>query len=351
LVQFFKRALGGGGQVIACDSSPHAPALVEADRHFLVPPMDQPNYFDALAAISREQQVRLIFSVHDLELAGLAQRAQAFREAGTIAVVAAPHVVAACQDKWAAFRLMRANGVPTPATYLTAEDARGAVARGELAFPLLVKPRWGTSSIGVEHVENDRELELAYEWGQTRFRRTILAHLSQAEPAHSFIVQEFLDGQEYGVDVVNDLCGRYVATLARRKLVMRAGNTDRAVTVHDPRLGQLGQALGRLLAHPGVLDCDVMEAGRGYQVLDLNPRFGGGYVFSHLAGADLPAALLAWARDEEPDPAWLRDRPGVLASKYDGLMVLDGPAGDASVVRSETTGTRCGEMVSASVTV
>jgi carbamoyl-phosphate synthase large subunit len=132
---------------------------------------------------------------------------------------------------------------------------------------------------------------------------------------------------------------------------MRAGNTDRAVTAHDPRLAQLGQALGRLLAHPGVLDCDVMDTDDGCRVLDLNPRFGGGYVFSHLAGANVPAALLAWARDEEPDPAWLRARPGVLAAKYDEVMVLETAPAAAPAACPGVAGPESGDQVSAGVTV
>jgi carbamoyl-phosphate synthase large subunit len=293
LVHFFKQALGESGKVFACDSSDHAPALAEADRKFLVPPIDHPAYFDALAALCREHQVRLLLSVHDMELAGLAQRAPSFREAGTIAVVPPPHVVATCQDKWAAFHYLKANDIPTPDTYLSVTETQQALARGEVAFPLVIKPRWGTSSIGVECVENDRELGLAYEWGRARVGRTMLGRLSQSDPEHCLIIQEWLRGEEYGLDVVNDLDGRYAGTLARRKLVMRAGNTDRALTVHEPRLEQLGQALCQRLAHPGSLDCDVMVTDEGLRVLDLNPRLGGGYPFAHVAGANLPAALAA----------------------------------------------------------
>lgn len=323
LVHFFRRALRGRGVVIACDSSPTAPALAEADRAMLVPPFDAPDYVEVLFALCRAQAVRLILSVNDLELIGLAEAAPRFRAAGTIPVVAVPEVIALCQDKWAAYRALCAVGIPTPDTYLSIDEARQAIARGTLRFPLVVKPRWGSTSIGVEIVHDERELALAWEWGRAQALRTTPPRWRRADPERCLIVQEFLRGSEYGLDVINDLNGRHVATLARRKLAMRAGNTDRAVSVADPQLDALGRALGELLGHPGCLDVDAVAVGGSYRVLDLNPRLGGGYPFAHLAGADLPAALLAWAAGEEADPAWLRCRPGVIVAKHDGLSVLD----------------------------
>src|SRR5262249_1298360 len=90
----------------------------------------------------------------------------------------------------------------------------------------------------------------------------------------------------------------------------------------------LGEELGRRLAHVGNLDCDVIATepagcARQLQVLDLNPRFGGGYPFSHVAGANLPAALIAWANREEPDPPLLRARPDMLASKGVCMIVSE----------------------------
>jgi carbamoyl-phosphate synthase large subunit len=322
LVHFFQEALGQRGGVIACDASASAPALVRADEQMVVPAMDHPDYFDVLLSICREKRVRLIVSGNDLELAGLARHAPRFRDVGAIPLVASPEVVATCLDKWAAFRWLRARGLSTPKTYLTLADAKVAIARGALQFPVLIKPRWGTSSIGVELVESEHELGLAHQWGKILIRRTILAKLNQAAPEHAFVIQERIDGQEYGMDVVNDLKGNYVATLARRKLAMRAGNTDRAISVAEPRLDRLGKILGQRLGHIGSIDCDVMVTDKDCFVLDINPRLGGGYPFSHTAGANLPAALIAWAEGAEPDPAWLRCKPGVLSSKYDAMIVM-----------------------------
>src|SRR5438445_5221 len=107
LVEFFKEALGKRGQMIACDCSDSAPAFVEADQGFVVPPMDAPDYVNALHAICRQQRVRLVIAVHDLELKQLAQQAARFREIGTIVVLSSPQVIATCQDKWAAFQFLK----------------------------------------------------------------------------------------------------------------------------------------------------------------------------------------------------------------------------------------------------
>jgi carbamoyl-phosphate synthase large subunit len=323
LIDFFQHELAGRGRVFACDSSAAAPALAAADESLIVPAMDDPGYFDALLSICREHRVRLVISVNDLELGGLARRVDQFREAGTIAVVADPAVIATCQDKWRTFKLLRACDIATPDTYLRPADAREALARGDLRFPLIVKPRWGSSSIGCERIENDRELSLAYEWGLVQVRRSIFWNLSQGDCDECLVFQQQLPGVEYGMDVVNDLDGDHVATLVRRKLAMRCGNTDRAVTAEDDRLERLGREIALRLGHVGSLDCDVMMTEAGPQVLDLNPRLGGGYPFSHVAGANLPAAMIAWANGEPADAAWFKPRLGVTASKLDEIMVVN----------------------------
>lgn len=323
LVQFFQQALGPRGLVLACDSSSNAPALREADRHFIVPRFEQPEYVAELLAVCKEHAVRLLCSSNDLELGALSEHAARFRAVGTIPVIASTATIAICQDKWATFHWLRWCGLDTPATYRSLADARAALGQGHAAFPLLIKPRFGSSSIGVEMIENDRELALAHEWAQVQLRRTILARWAKIDAANCLLIQQYVHGQEYGMDIVNDLNGRHVCTLARRKLVMRAGNTDRAVTVADPGLDRIGAVIGRRLGHLGGLDCDVIKTERGCSVLDLNPRFGGGYPFSHLAGANLPAALIAWASGAEPDPTWLRATPGILSARYDGVAVAE----------------------------
>jgi carbamoyl-phosphate synthase large subunit len=188
---------------------------------------------------------------------------------------------------------------------------------------MVVKPRWGTASIGIQYPYDDEELELDYALAKKRHARTILREISATDPERCTLIQKRLCGQEYGLDVVNDLEGHYVCTFVKQKVAMRAGETDRAKTVKSAWLERVGEAIGRNLGHIGLLDCDAIVTDERCCVIDMNPRFGGGYPFSHIAGASLPAVLLAWANGERPDSRWLTVEPNIMASKYDDLVVVD----------------------------
>lgn len=321
LVHYFREALAGRGQVYAADANGAVSALQEADRSFVVPPVSAPQYVDVLLAICQQHRVSLLLSLSDLELPLLARHRNRFADLGTFAVVSSPRVVDLCVDKWASLDFLRRCGLAVPATFLSLSAVQQALCAGEVQFPLVIKPRWGTASVGIIHVESEQELTSAYQLLHLHLPRTPLARASAADSDHCVLVQERVIGQEYGLDVINDLRGDYVATFVKRKLAMRAGETDRAVTVDSAELQAVGRAIGQGLGHLGPLDCDVFIGEKGCVVLEMNPRFGGGYPFSHLAGANIPASLIAWAEGQEPDPGWFSVRPNVTASKCDRLVV------------------------------
>ena len=321
LLKFFQEALENRGQVFAVDSNLEAPALQEADAGFLLPPIHHSDYFDKLLEICQQKQVRLLIPLNDLELPYLAKQRDRFLKIGTIPVVSAPEVINICFDKFATFEFLNNIGLAAPKTYLSLSAVRAAIQRGEVTFPLVVKPRWGSASIGIEYPEDDEELELAYRFTKKKLTRTILADISASDYENCILIQEQVLGQEYGLDILNNFDGSYITTFVKRKLVMRAGETDRAVTVADRELQSLGQQIASKLSHIGNLDCDVIVNSSGCYVLEMNPRFGGGYPFSHYGGANIPATLIAWANGVEPDPSWLKLTENVKSSKCDRLIV------------------------------
>lgn len=322
LLRYFREALPGTSRIFATDANPLASALQEADVALKVPPVRQPDYVDHLVALCDKHRIRLLIPLNDLELPVLAGRRAQFSNVGTIPVVSDSDVIATCSDKWATHEVLRRWGVPAPRTFLSLAQARAALSSGEITFPVVVKPRWGSASIGIEYPADDDELELAYRLTQIRIRRTCIAEMSAEDPARTVLVQQHMPGPEYGLDVINDLDGRYVTTFVKQKLAMRAGETDRAITIDDDQLQKLGETLGRHLGHIGNLDCDVFVSDGQPYVVEMNPRFGGGYPFSHLAGANLPAALVAWAAGRQPDSRWLTVLPNIVAAKHDRLVAV-----------------------------
>jgi len=305
------------------DANPTAPVMAEADRAFLVRPIKDPDYFNSLLALCVENRIDLLVSLNDLELSELARQAERFLQAGTRVVISAPEVIDICADKVATARFLAEFGILVPRTFTSLESVHEALASKEIGFPLVVKARWGSGSIGLEFVDDEEELEIAHSFVEKKVRRSFLADLADDPQAACVVIQPCIAGKEFHLDVVNDLQGRFQATLCKEKLAMRAGETDKAMTVHSDKLNELGARLSRALGHVGNLDADVLSGPDGDYVIDLNPRFGGGYPFAHVAGANVPAALLAWAEGETARPEWLRVKSGVVSSKCDRLVAIN----------------------------
>ena len=321
LLRGFRRALPAGGRVLVADVSADAPAVCEADGAFLVPPCIDPSYVDCLVAICAANDVSLLIPLNERELGVIAAGRERFLAVGAFPVVSGARVIAMCEDKWAANLFLAGRGLRTPRTWLSLADALRAIDEGTLSYPVVVKPRCGSTSIGFEEVSGARELTLVYELAVLRASRRFPGPVN---PDKLVLIQERLAGDEYGIDVINDLFGRHVVTFARRKLRMRAGSTDRAVTVVSDELAALGRVLGEELQHVGCLDCDVfMSQGSPPIVVDMNPRVGGGLPFSQMAGANLATALVAWRRGERPSPCALAVRAGVCVAKFDDFVVME----------------------------
>ena len=124
------------------------------------------------------------------------------------------------------------------------------------------------------------------------------------------------------MDVINDLQGNYINTIPKMKYAMRSGETDCAVTVDDQELKTIGKRLSESLHHIANLDTDVFKVGEKYYVLELNARFGGGYPFSHMAGVNLPLAIVKWLKEEPVEKLLLTERVNVMSQKDINIVRL-----------------------------
>ncbi|MHA2789722.1 ATP-grasp domain-containing protein [Corynebacterium sp. S7] len=316
LVRWFQEALhanGLQGSVIAADLDPFAPSQAFADHFVIAPRVDEPSYIGWLSNTLKRYDIEIAVSINDFELSEWARLPQVKFWSPLIRL--SPGIQNLVEDKFEMGDALAQGGVRTPRTWL-ADNLPNSM-NPDLSY--VTKGRFGSASRGLQFTDADG-LEAAIDLATHEVTtRQGIAALKQdkVDPRSLVIVQERISGLEYGVDVVCDLAGSYVAALARRKISMRAGETDRAETVRPDSFVAQAEKVASLVPHPGLIDLDFMIDAEGNSfVIDVNPRFGGGYPFSHLAGAHVPSAYVAWAAGLPVNPDWLSSLPGTVGSKY-----------------------------------
>lgn len=321
LLKYFKENLSKGDKIIATDMQLTAPAVQVADVKLQVPAVYDPEYVNITLNICKEQKVDALISLNDLELPILAENKAKFEAVGTSVIVSDPNVIDIAFDKYKTAQWVESIGLKAPKTYVRLDDCKKALAAGEIQFPLFMKPRWGSGSIGLESIADVEELDIYFNLLMKKIKKTILATASVGD--EYIMIQEKLTGCEFGLDVMNDLEGNNVGVSVKKKLAMRAGETDKAITMDLPEVREMGIKIGENLKHIGNLDVDIMQRANGdYCVLELNPRFGGGFPFSYEAGVNLPKAIIGWLKGEKVDTGMLVPEYGRMFSKNDYLMEI-----------------------------
>ena len=318
LLKYFKKELSQGDKIIATDMQSSAPALTEADIVEIVPAVYAENYIDVLKEICIKHCIDAIISLNDLELPILANNKNKFEEIGTRVIVSSMDVIDICFDKYKTAEFISKIGLKSPKTYISYEEALLALKSGVLNFPVIIKPRWGSGSIGIEIAFDFEDLEILYNYLKKKLSRSILAKASISED--SLLIQEYINGSEYGLDIMNDLHGEHCGVSIKKKLSMRAGETDKAITVKNDTIFSIGRTIGEKLKHIANLDCDILEKDGEFYVLELNPRFGGGYPFSHEAGINMPKAIISWLKNEIPSKACFIANANKTFAKCDILV-------------------------------
>jgi carbamoyl-phosphate synthase large subunit len=306
-MDLFRRALaeqGLSGAVLATDMSPRSAAFHHADRAFIVPRCTSDEFVPEMLELCRRQGVRLVVPTIDTELPALARARSEFAAVGVTVAVSRPETVAIGADKRLTHTWLVEHDFPT---VRQAEAAAVAVDPGDWDFPAIVKPVWGSASIGVRSVKSVAEL---------------------AGVAEDVVVQSLAPGQEHTVDLFVDAAGQVRCVLPRRRLEVRGGEVSKAVTVHHAGLEDLVSRIGATLPGArGALNVQVFVDGDHLAVIEVNPRFGGGYPLSWQAGAHFPAWLLAEVTGRSFEP--VRWQEGVVMLRYDDAVFVG--AGDAGL--------------------
>lgn len=308
LVQAFRAAgskLGIDLKIHGADTSRLAPAMHHVDRAHVVHPIAHRDYIAQLLELVKANRIRLLVPTIDTELPTLADARDRFDRLGCTVSVSSPRVITIGRDKLMTHLFLTAAGIDTPQTW----PAVHLLKRKQHAFPYQIKPRYGSAGHGNHRVDDLESL---------RFR---------AKHVPEPVVQEFVPGDEYTLDVYAGLNGQVRCVVPRQRLEVRSGEVQKARVVKDPRLMEVGRRVGEALAEcVGVINIQVIRESSGrIRVIEINPRFGGGAPLAIRAGADFPRWLMAEVLGRHPRIAFDGFRDGLHMLRYDQSVFVDRP--------------------------
>lgn len=269
VVEYFVRTLAGKGNVVATDMSELAPAIYEADKYYIVPKMTEPGYLDIILDICMKEKIDGVLSLIDPELSLLAKNKDKFEAVGTTVIGSSYKLCEMSLDKYEMYEWLKEHGYKCAKSYMDKDEFYADVEAGKANYPVFVKPARGSASIAISKVYDKETVELLF------------AH------DEGLMIQEYLNGQEIGADVYIDmLSGEIVSIFTKKKLKMRAGETDKAVSFKDDRLFDLIKKFVSEAGYRGQIDIDIFDINGEYYISEVNPRFGGGYPHAYECGAN-----------------------------------------------------------------
>lgn len=306
VVQYFKREIGANGNVVATDCSNLAPAVYEADKFYLVPRITAPGYMEQILDICKREQIDGVFSLIDPELSMLAKEREKFEAIGTTPIVSDYDLVETCFNKYKMYELFGSMNIPTAKCYLSKDAFYQAKEKGEISYPVFVKPVCGSASMHINKVSSDEELEGLF-------------HMYE-----DLMIQEFMDGTEYGADVYIDMIsGKVTSLFVKEKIKMRAGETDKSVSVKDEGLFRQIVDFVEKVGFSGMIDIDIFKIGDTYYFSEVNPRFGGGYPHAYECGVNMPKQVINNLAGCANPVTVGEYKEGICMMKYNEVMIKD----------------------------
>jgi carbamoyl-phosphate synthase large subunit len=314
------RQVGLEPRMLATDITPVSAAFHATEAARLVPRYSDPACLDRLLDLCRDMAVGLIVPTIDPDLPFYATHRQRFEQIGTRVMVSAAETIDICNDKRRTHEWLMANGFPV-VPQIDAQRLLSGDAIDGWTYPVFVKPRGGSSSVGARVVRDPQELRLAVS-------------------DDSYIAQRVARGNEYTVDVYVDRAGRCRSAVPRLRIETRGGEVNKGMTIRCREVEQTARRVAEALPGAwGVLNIQIFYHATSGEltVSEINPRFGGGYPLTHQAGAPMARWIVEEVTGRPLSGGGDEWTEGLVMLRYD----------DAIFVRAETAGLSPTGMVEA----
>lgn len=267
LIQSFQNAakrLHINSNIVAADCAETAPSLYFADRTCILPRIDDPNYIPSIIGVCNKENISLIVPTIDTDLLLLSENKHHIEKSTNARVLVSDlEIIKICRDKINTQQFLEQHNFSVPRMY-TEEDLE----KGMVRFPVFIKPKSGSSSINTFKADHIRELNI--------YREIIDVP----------IIQDFLEGEEYTVDVFLDFDSNVITVVPRLRIATRAGEISKGKIMKERGIIHNVTKLMQVLKPVGHITVQLMKTKKGIEYIEINPRFGGGAPMSIQSGAD-----------------------------------------------------------------
>jgi carbamoyl-phosphate synthase large subunit len=303
LIKAFQASFGQkniGARVLGVDTNPLlASAGYFVDEVFPVPRVSEAGYIAALLKVCQREKVDILIPLFEPEFIILDKHRQDFLAGGTLILLSNKNILQICSDKFNTYKFFTENGVKTPATWLA------NALPGDILFPLFVKPCSGMGSQGAKKVLSSIELDSALGYSK------------------DMIVQQYISGTEYTLDVLADFEGKVLSVVPRERLEVRSGEVSKGKTVDRPDLIEQAVYIVDKLGAIGPLTLQCMDTDSEVYWIEINPRFGGGVPLAIRAGVDYPNILYRLVQGEKIIPFLRQYKKNLAMLRYDEAVYTE----------------------------
>lgn len=307
VVEYFKEVFHrDGGLVYTLDMSPYAPALYFGDKYFCVEKDFNhiERYVQNIIFICENYGIKSVISLIDPELVLLSQYQGEFDKFGIKTILSDIRFTESTFDKYVFYQKYKdtIRLIPTVESY---SEAHKMIESREWSYPIFAKLRDGSASIGICKIDTEDDFAI------TRNN-------------DKYIYQPFIEGIEYGVDVYFDLIsGELISVFIKRKLAMRAGETDKSISVKSAKILSEILKVGKISGIRGPVDVDVFVSNRGEVFInEINPRFGGGYPHAYQCGVNFMELIMNNLKGIVNKPQFNNYEEDVILLKYSSSYLV-----------------------------
>lgn len=303
LIKNFKTTLGEDVKVVVADNSNLAPTVYIADKNYIVPKIYDENYIDVIIDICKKEDINIVCTLIDPEIKILADNREKFEELGILLMVPSSKTAELCFDKYKMFNYLKENNIKTVTTYGTIEEFENN--KDNVDFPVFVKPRTGSGSVGARKVTNMETLKELFEEDNT------------------LIIQELMTEKDLDADVyVDTISGEVISTFLKNKLETKIGGANKTVAFKDDKLNNFIKDIVSKFEFKGTINMDFFKKNGEYYLSEINPRFGGGYIHPYAAGVDFIKYLVNNSNGKVNIPAIGEYDEGSMMMMYDDIIFV-----------------------------